>query len=51
MAAVMGFMASEPVPLRAEGYLLKDNVDNELLSAIEKTLRPGGTYISPRLSP
>lgn len=30
----------------AEGYLLKDNVDKELLSAIE-TLRQGGTYISP----
>jgi two-component system response regulator NreC len=33
----------------AEGYLLKDNVDQELLSAIE-ILRQGGTYLSPRLS-
>ena len=33
----------------AEGYLLKDNVDEELVSAIE-TLRRGGTYISTRLS-
>jgi DNA-binding NarL/FixJ family response regulator len=33
----------------AEGYLLKDNVDKELLSAID-TLKQGGTYISPRLS-
>jgi DNA-binding NarL/FixJ family response regulator len=33
----------------AEGYLLKDNVDKELLSAIE-TLRRGGTYLSPLLS-
>jgi DNA-binding NarL/FixJ family response regulator len=33
----------------AEGYLLKDNVDRELLSAIE-TLKQGGTYISPRLN-
>jgi two-component system response regulator NreC len=32
----------------AEGYLLKDNVDKELLSAID-TLKQGGTYISPRL--
>jgi DNA-binding NarL/FixJ family response regulator len=32
----------------AEGYLLKDNVDKELLSAIE-TLRRGDTYISPWL--
>jgi DNA-binding NarL/FixJ family response regulator len=34
----------------AEGYLLKDNVYKELLSAIE-TLRQGGTYISARLRP
>jgi DNA-binding NarL/FixJ family response regulator len=33
----------------AEGYLLKDNVDKELLSAID-TLKQGGIYISPRLS-
>lgn len=32
----------------AEGYLLKDNVDKELLSAID-TLRQGGTYLSARL--
>lgn len=32
----------------AEGYLLKDEVDKELLSAIE-TLRQGGTYLSPLL--
>jgi DNA-binding NarL/FixJ family response regulator len=33
----------------AEGYLLKDEVDKELLSAIE-TLRQGGTYLSPLLT-
>lgn len=33
----------------AEGYLLKEDADSELLSAIE-TLRKGGTYISPLLS-
>ncbi len=32
----------------AEGYLLKDEVDKELLSAIE-TLRQGNTYLSPLL--
>jgi DNA-binding NarL/FixJ family response regulator len=32
----------------AEGYLLKDEVDKELLLAIEK-LRQGGTYLSPFL--
>lgn len=32
----------------AEGYLLKDEVDKELLSAIE-TLRQGSTYLSPLL--
>lgn len=32
----------------AEGYLLKDEVDEELLSAIE-TLRQGGAYLSPLL--
>ena len=32
----------------AEGYLLKDEVDKEILSAIE-TLRRGGTYLSPLL--
>ena len=32
----------------AEGYLLKDEVDKELLSAIE-TLRQGSTYLSPFL--
>lgn len=34
----------------AEGYLLKEDADTELFSAI-KTLRQGGTYISPLLSP
>lgn len=34
----------------AEGYLLKEDADSELLSAIA-TLRKGGTYISPLLSP
>ncbi|MFH1595262.1 MAG: response regulator transcription factor [Pseudomonadota bacterium] len=34
----------------AEGYLLKEDADTELLAAIE-TLRQGGTYISPLLSP
>jgi DNA-binding NarL/FixJ family response regulator len=33
----------------AEGYLLKEDADGELLSAIE-TLRRGGTFISPLLS-
>ena len=33
----------------ADGYLLKDEVDKELLSAIE-TLRQGGTYLSPLLT-
>jgi DNA-binding NarL/FixJ family response regulator len=33
----------------AEGYLLKEDADEELLSAIE-TLRHGGTFISPLLS-
>jgi DNA-binding NarL/FixJ family response regulator len=33
----------------AEGYLLKEDADNELLSAID-TMRRGGTYISPLLS-
>jgi two-component system response regulator NreC len=33
----------------AEGYLLKDEADKELLSAIE-TLRQGGTYLSPLLT-
>jgi two-component system response regulator NreC len=33
----------------AEGYLLKDELDKELLSAIE-TLRQGGTYLSPLLT-
>ena len=32
----------------AEGYLLKDEVDQELLGAIE-TLRQGKTYLSPLL--
>jgi DNA-binding NarL/FixJ family response regulator len=32
----------------AEGYLLKDEVDKELLAAIE-TLRQGSTYLSPLL--
>ncbi|MFZ5450133.1 MAG: response regulator [Thermodesulfobacteriota bacterium] len=32
----------------AEGYLLKDEVDKELLTAIA-TLRQGGTYLSPLL--
>ncbi len=34
----------------AEGYLLKEDADSELISAIS-TLRKGGTYISPLLSP
>jgi DNA-binding NarL/FixJ family response regulator len=34
----------------AEGYLLKEDADSELLAAIA-TLRQGGTYISPLLSP
>ena len=34
----------------AEGYLLKEDADGELISAIE-TLRKGGTFISPLLSP
>jgi len=33
----------------AEGYLLKEDADSELISAIA-TLRKGGTYISPLLS-
>jgi DNA-binding NarL/FixJ family response regulator len=33
----------------AEGYLLKDELDKELLRAIE-TLRRGGTYLSPLLA-
>ena len=33
----------------AEGYLLKEEVDKELLSAIA-TLRRGATYLSPLLS-
>jgi two-component system, NarL family, response regulator NreC len=33
----------------AEGYLLKDEADKELLSAIE-TLRQGGIYLSPLLT-
>jgi DNA-binding NarL/FixJ family response regulator len=33
----------------AEGYLLKEDADGELISAI-KTLRRGGTFISPLLS-
>lgn len=33
----------------AEGYLLKEDADGELISAIE-TLRRGGTFISPLLS-
>jgi DNA-binding NarL/FixJ family response regulator len=33
----------------AEGYLLKEDADGELMSAIE-TLRQGGTFISPLLS-
>jgi DNA-binding NarL/FixJ family response regulator len=34
----------------AEGYLLKEDADTELFRAIE-TLRHGGTYVSPLLSP
>jgi DNA-binding NarL/FixJ family response regulator len=34
----------------ADGYLLKEDADSELISAIE-TMRKGGTYISPLLSP
>jgi DNA-binding NarL/FixJ family response regulator len=33
----------------ADGYLLKEDADSELISAIE-TMRKGGTYISPLLS-
>ena len=33
----------------AEGFLLKEDADGELISAIE-TLRKGGTFISPLLS-
>jgi two-component system response regulator NreC len=33
----------------AEGYLLKDEVEKELLPAIE-ALRQGGTYLSPLLT-
>ncbi len=33
----------------AEGYLLKEDADGELISAIQ-TLRKGGTFISPLLS-
>ena len=33
----------------AEGYLLKEDADGELISAIE-TLRKGGTFISSLLS-
>jgi DNA-binding NarL/FixJ family response regulator len=33
----------------AEGYLLKEDADEELISAIE-TLRQGGTFITPLLS-
>jgi DNA-binding NarL/FixJ family response regulator len=33
----------------AEGYLLKEDANSELISAID-TLRKGGTYISPLLS-
>ncbi len=32
----------------ADGYMLKEDIDNELLTAIE-TLRKGKNYISPRL--
>ncbi|MGD0969821.1 MAG: response regulator transcription factor [Desulfobaccales bacterium] len=34
----------------AEGYLLKEDADSDLISAID-TLRKGGTYISPLLAP
>jgi len=33
----------------SDGYLLKEDADSELISAIE-TMRKGGTYISPLLS-
>ncbi|HEY9073023.1 MAG TPA: response regulator transcription factor, partial [Desulfobaccales bacterium] len=33
----------------AEGYLLKEDADSELIAAID-TLRKGGTYVSPLLS-
>jgi len=33
----------------AEGYLLKENTDRELLTAID-TMRQGGVYVSPGLS-
>jgi DNA-binding NarL/FixJ family response regulator len=34
----------------AEGYLLKEDADTELFNAIE-TIKKGGTYVSPLLSP
>lgn len=34
----------------AQGYLIKDDSENELLNAI-KTIREGRSYISPQLSP
>lgn len=40
--------AERAMSLGAEGYLLKDEIDDELLPAIT-SLRQGGTYISSRL--
>ena len=39
----------QAMALGAEGYLLKEEVDEHLLPAIN-SLRQGGTFISPRLS-
>ncbi len=41
--------AQQAMSLGAEGYLLKEEVDDELLPAIS-CLRKGGTFISPRLA-
>ena len=43
-----GYM-ERAMALGAEGYLLKEEVDEQLLSAIN-SLRQGETFISPRLS-
>jgi DNA-binding NarL/FixJ family response regulator len=37
------------VSAKVDGYLLKENADTELFSAIEK-IRQGGSYVSPDLS-
>ncbi len=41
--------AEQAMSLGAEGYLLKEEVDDELLPAIS-CLRQGGTFISPGLA-